>query len=90
MREEGTEIHITLPKTTDRLDHPFGLKAIALRVKLFRSRFCSFESSRGSGISWELAREGCETTDRCGYDRASFIGERWVITEVEVLQVGEG
>jgi hypothetical protein len=41
---------------------------------------CFYYPKTGNTISRELARElargECETTDRCGFDRASFIGER--------------
>ncbi len=30
-----------------------------------------------------------KTTDRCGFDRTSFIGEDLIVTEVEPSQVGE-
>jgi hypothetical protein len=51
--------------------------------------FCFYYPKTGNVIPRELARGGCESTDRCGFDRASFIGERWIITEGEDSQVGK-
>ena len=36
-----------------------------------------------------MAGGAVESTDRCGFDRASLIGERGIVVEPESSQVGE-
>ncbi len=78
----------------DVLVREVGTGAIAYRVSWWErsvrgavARAIAPWSAMGFLVSVSLIRY--ESTDRCGFDRTSFIGKRGIVTEVEFSQLSE-